>query len=87
METFRVRKAQDGSPAVIIGYSGVVVDGAFEREGDLVGTFLQRNAEAAVLDRKSTIGCAAFVLGVIKIFTLGDELPVDETTPVKGFWA
>ena len=78
METSRVFKAQDGSPAVVVDDLGVVVDGVVEHEGDLIGTLLQGNAEAAVFEGEPAIGYAAFAVGVVVVFSLGDEFSVDE---------
>ena len=82
METFRVFEAKDGSPSVVVDDLGVVVNGVVEHEGDLVGTLLQRDAEAAVFKRESAIGFAAFTVGIVVVFPLGDEFPVDENPGV-----
>lgn len=78
METLGVFKAQDSSPSVVIGDFGVFVDGVVEHQGDLVETFLQGNAEAAIFERESAIGFAAFAVRVVVVFPLGDKFPVDE---------
>lgn len=78
MDPFRILEAQNGSPAVEIDGGGAVVDCALQHKGDLVKTFLQRNAEAAIFHRESTIGCTAFIIGLVEVFAPSDKFPIDE---------